>query len=121
MADELRLKVSKGEYERRIGVLDTKIAAIDALLGEYRTLQQDATKVLGDGDSNLNKLKESVNKNIKAVEGQRQLLQESRAMLNKQMEQLGILSQNVDTMFSEGAQAAKNLFDTVKIVGDLVN
>ncbi|MBR0198441.1 MAG: hypothetical protein IJQ34_09960 [Kiritimatiellae bacterium] len=46
-----------------------KISAIETLLGEYRTLQQDATKVLGDGDSNLNQLRESVNKNIKAVEG----------------------------------------------------
>ena len=42
-------------------------------------------------------------------------------MLKKQMEQLGILSQNVDTMFKEGAQTAKTLFNTVKIVGDLVN
>ena len=121
MADELRLKVSQAEYVRRIGVLDTKIGAINTLLGEYQDLQRDATKVFGDGDSNLAKLRESVNSNIKAVMGQQEELKESRAMLEKQMQQLGILSQNVDTMFNEGAQTAKTLFNTVKIVGDLVN
>ena len=121
MADELRLKVSKGEYMRRIGVLDTKITAIETLLGEYRDLQRDATRVLGDGDSNLTALRNQVDVNIKSVTGQREELKESRAMLNKQMEQLGLLSQNVDTMFKEGAEAAKTMFKTVKIVGDLVN
>ena len=121
MADELRLKVSRTEYANRIGTLDSKITAIDTLIGEYQNLRTDATRVLGEGDSNLQKLWDSIETNMKAVQGQRQLLHDSREMLQKQMEALGILSTDVNTMFDNGLEAAKTMFNTIKTVGGLVN
>lgn len=121
MADGLRLKVSQAEYERRIGVLDSKISALGSLLTEYEQLEREADKVMGDGDNNLRKLKLTVEKNIKAVRGQQEMVKQSREMLQKQMNDLGMLSTNVENMFDEAMQTAKTAFNTIKIVGDLVD
>lgn len=121
VTDELRLKVSAAEYQKRIGLLDNKIRELNEVMGEYETLKKDAVKVLGDGDSNLQKMQDSVQKNINAVKGQMELLKESRQMLQRQMENLDELSGQVSKLFEESAETAKTAFNTVKIVGDLVN
>lgn len=121
VTDELRLKVSAAEYQQRIAMLDNKMAAMRDVLTDYRTLKNDAVKVFGEGDSNLQSLQNIVQQNIDAVQGQINLLQESRAMLQKQMDNLEQLSVNVGNMFDNAAATAKTAFNTVKIVGDLVN
>lgn len=121
MADELRLNVSAADYSERIALLDDKMSQLDGILGEYETLQRDSVRVLGDNDSNLEEMRASVQQNINAVNGQCQLLMESRQMLQNQMEKLEELSGNVQNMFQSTRELAKNSFNTVKIVGDLVN
>ena len=121
MADELRLKVSAADYSERIAQLDDKMNQLDSILGEYQTLQRDSVRVLGDEDSNLEEMRGTVQQNIDAVNGQMQLLAESREMLQNQMEKLEELSGNVTNMFQNARDLAKTSFDTVKIVGDLVN
>lgn len=121
MADELRLKVSAAEYTDRITMLDNKMDELEGILEEYEQLQRDSVRVLGEGDSNLDAMQESVRQNIKAVNGQWKLLGESREMLQKQNESLEELSGNVQNMFQNTMQTAKTAFNMVKIVGDLVN
>jgi len=120
MADALRLKVSTAEYLERIGILDSKINDMRTLLGEYEALKNDATKVLGENDSNLEKLKQSVQQNINAVNAQMTLLIESRGMLQRQMDGLGMLSTNTGNMIDQAMQTAKTAYNTIKIVGDMV-
>lgn len=121
MADELRLRVSASDYIERMNMLDDKIDQLDAILGEYETLQKDSVRVLGDNDSNLAEMRGTVQQNIDAVNGQMQMLAESREMLQKQMDQLNELSGNVTNLFEETRNLAKNSFRSVKIVSDLVN
>lgn len=121
MADGLRLKVSAAEYMQRIAMLDNKVSELRGILAEYQTLQNDAVKVLGDDDSNLGEMRASVQQNIDAVNGEIELLLESRTMLQQQMENLQELSGHVSNMFQEAKQTARTAFNTVKIVGDLVN
>lgn len=120
VTDELRLKVSAAEYQQRIAMLDNKMDAMRDVLTDYRALKNDAVKVFGEGDSNLQTLQNRVQQNIDAVQGQINLLQESRTMLQKQMDNLEQLSVNVGNMFDNAAATAKTAFNTVKIVGDLV-
>lgn len=119
-ADDLRLKVSITEYQQRIGILDSKINEMETLLREYEDLKRGADKVLGESDSNAEKLKNSVQANINAVKGQQNILKESRAMLQKQMEDLGISSQDITNLLSEADAAAKTAFNTIKAVGNMV-
>lgn len=120
MADELRLKVSATEYQTRLGQLDAKMHELEQIKVEYETLRQNAVQVLGDTDTNLEKLQATIDQNIKAVEGQYQMLKESRAMLEKQNEDLGMASTKVGTLLSESKDLAKNAFQTIKIIGDIV-
>lgn len=121
MADELRLKVSQSEYQTRLAQLDSKMQELEGIRGEYEELRMSANRVLGDSDTNLEKLQATVEKNIKAVEGQHQMLLESRQMLEKQNEQLGITSSNVSDLLQQTMETAKTAFNTIKIVGDMVN
>ena len=77
--------------------------------------------MLGEDDSNLGEMRLSVQQNVNAVNGEIELLLESRAMLQQQMENMEELSANVTNMFQEAKQTAKTAFNTVKIVGDLVD
>lgn len=120
MADELRLKVSAAEYSQSLSVLDGKIAQLETLLIEYKQLELDADHVFGEGDSNLSQLKQNVEKNIKAVEGQREMLLKSRQELEKQNEQLGIQSNSIQQLLTQAGETAKTAFNTIKLVGDMV-
>lgn len=117
--DELRLKVSAEEYIRRIGILDAKISELGGILTEYEAARNEATQVLGDDDANLKKMQEAITKNIKAVEGQQKLLKEQRDLLQKQMDSLGMLTTHVGEMVQEGIDTAKNLYQTIKTVGEI--
>ena len=119
--DSLELKVSESEYQSRIGQLDSKINELRVILGEYEALKNDAVKVFGDDDQNLAAIQAQVQNNINAVQGQMNTLAEARQMLQKQEEELGLLGQNIGTVINEAGQTAKNAFQAIKTVGDLVN
>jgi len=120
MADELRLKVTQSEYQTRLAQLDSKMSELEAIRGEYETLRLQATRVLGDSDTNLEKLQATVQQNIQAVEGQHQMLNESRQMLEKQNEELGMTSTAVSELLQQTMETAKTALKTIKIVGDIV-
>lgn len=120
MADELRLKVTASEYQTRLGQLDSKMAELETIRGEYEQLRLSATRILGDTDTNLEKLQATVQQNIKAVEGQHQMLNESRQMLEKQNEELGVASSSVGELLQQTMETAKTALHTIKLVGDIV-
>lgn len=120
MADDLRLKVTQSEYQTRLGTLDSKIAALETIYQEYAALKMESHKVLGEGDSNLQQLMDSVEKNMKAVSGQHEMLVKSREMLEKQNEQIGIKSSEISQLLTQAQETAKTAFNTIKIIGDMV-
>lgn len=119
VTDELRLKVSAQEYIRRIGILDAKISELGGILTEYQGLRNDAVRVLGDDDDNVRKMQANIDVNIKAVQGQQNLLKQQRDLLQQQMDNLGMLTSSVTEMFQEGVDTAKNLYQTIKTVGEI--
>ena len=95
MADELRLKVSQADYQQKMQTLANKMTELETIYGEYNRLKMQANRVFGDGDSNLEQLMATVDKNIEAVGKQHAMLKESWDMLNKQNEELGIASTQI--------------------------
>lgn len=67
MADDLRLKVSQADYQQKMQVLQSKMAELETIYGEYSRLKMQANRVLGDGDTNLQQLMDAVQKNMDAV------------------------------------------------------
>ncbi len=119
MADELRLKVSQSDYQQKLSVLDTKIGELETIYREYAQLKMDAHKVLGDGDSNLNTLMETVQKNMDAVGSQHAMLVESRAMLEKQNESLGMTSSSVGDLLKATGETISSAASVFKTLSDL--
>ena len=119
MADELRLRVSQSDYQQKLSVLDSKFAELESIYKEYAQLKMDAHKVLGDGDSNLNTLMDTVQKNMDAVGSQHAMLVESRAMLEKQNEALGMTSASVGDLFKATAETITSAASVFKTLSDL--
>lgn len=121
MADDLRLKVSYGDYDKQCSVLQEKMSTLEAIAQEYTQLQMDAHKVFGDGDTNLEQLRANVQKNIEAVNAQHEMLAKSWQMLQQQSEQLSQQTDAIGSLLDQAGQTAKTAFNTIKIIGDMVN
>ena len=119
--DSLELKVSESEYDSKIGQLDSKMNELQTILSDYKTLKDDAVKVFGEDDQNLAAIQKQVQNNIDVVQGQYNMLKEARDMLQKQREELNTLGTNIGQTIDEAVQTAKGAFNTIKIIGDLVN
>ena len=117
--DALELKVSGSEYASRMSLLDTQIGKLQTILTEYQALKNDANKVFGDDDQNITAMKSQVEANINAVQGQINMLNEARAMLKRQEEELDVFGGTVDTMIQEGVSTAKSAFRAIKAVNDV--
>jgi len=119
MADELRLKVSQADYQQRRSALDSKIKELEGIYNEYAQLKLDAHKVLGDGDSNLQALMDTVQKNMDAVGSQHAALVENLKMLDKQEEELGMTSSSIGELFKATGEAIGNAASVFKTLSDL--
>ena len=120
MADELRLKGSQADYQQKLAALDSKIAELEAIYHDYAQLKLDANKVLGDDDTNLQELMNSVQQNMDDVGRQHAMLMESRAMLEKQNEALGMTSSNIGELFKATAETIGTAAETFKTLSDLM-
>ena len=109
MADDLRLKVSQADYQQKMQVLQSKMAELETIYGEYSRLKMQANRVLGDGDTNLQQLMDAVQK----------MLKESWDMLNKQNEELGITTTQVGDLFKSAADLIGAAANTFKTLSDL--
>lgn len=119
MADELRLKVSQSDYQQKLAALDSKISELESIYHDYAQLKLDANRVLGDGDTNLTELMNAVQKNMDAVGSQHAMLMESRAMLEKQNEALGMTSSSIGELFKTTAETIGNAASVFKTLSDL--
>ena len=119
MADDLRLKVSQADYQQKMQVLQSKMAELETIYGEYSRLKMQANRVLGDGYTNLQQLMDAVQKNMDAVGKQHAMLKESWDMLNKQNEELGITTTQVGDLFKSAADLIGAAANTFKTLSDL--
>lgn len=117
--DELQLKVSASDYESKIGELDNKMDNLNSILQEYQTLKDDAKRVFGEDDDNLRAIQDQVQTNINAVQGQYNLLKETRDMLQKQHDELGLLGQNIAQTIEDGVQTAKSAYSAIKAIKEI--
>lgn len=119
MADELRLKVSQTDYQQRKSTLEAKISDLEGIYHEYAQLKLEANKVLGDGDSNLQTLMDTVQKNMDAVGSQHAALVENLKMLQKQEEELGMTSSSIGELLKSTGEAIGNAASVFKTLSDL--
>lgn len=119
MADELRLKVSAVEYSQKLQVLQSKMAELETIYGEYSRLKMQANRVIGDSDSNIEQLRSAIDKNMEAVGKQHAALQQSWTELNKQNEQLGITSTQVSELLKAATETIGAAANTFKTMSDL--
>lgn len=119
MADELRLKVSQADYQQKMATLQSKMTELESIYGDYSRLKMQANRVLGEGDSNTQDLVAAVEKNMEAVGKQHAALKESWDMLNKQNEELGMVTSQVSDKLKEAADAIQEAANTFKTLSNM--
>ena len=119
--DALELNVPASTYDTQIGLLDSDISALEGVLSEYQQLKNDATMVFGEDDPSLETMKNAVQNNIDAVQGQLNMLKENRAMLQKQRDALTNFGSDVANALETGVNTAKQTFQAMKTVSELIH
>lgn len=119
--DALELNVPASTYDTQIGLLDSDISALEGVLSEYQQLKNDATMVFGEDDPSLETMKNAVQNNIDAVQGQLNMLKENRAMLQKQRDALTNFGSDVANALETGVNTAKQAFQAMKTVSELIH
>lgn len=119
MADELRLKVSYADYEQKKSVLQSKMGELEDIYQAYSELKLQAYRVLGDEDSNVERLRATVDKNMEAVGKQHAALKENWDMLSKQEEELSEMTSQIGKSLEEAAKAIQNAANTFKTMSDM--
>lgn len=119
MADELRLKTSSADYAQKMAALQQKMNELESIYGEYNKLKLQANRVIGEGDSNTEQLKATIDKNMEAIGKQHAALKENWDMLNKQNEQLGITSTQISELLKAAGEVIGAAANTFKTLSDM--
>lgn len=119
MADELRLKASATDYQTKMQDLQNKMDELENIYKEYSDLKLEAYRVVGEGDSNLEQLKATIDKNMEAVGRQHAALKQTWEKLNKQNEELGILTSDIGKLLQDASDKIGQAANTFKTMSDM--
>lgn len=103
---EVRLKVSKSAYEEKINRLNNYLNRLDATITSYEKAKNDLDSFMDGSDDNYNKMRESVETNIKTVRKAREMTVASIDMLKQTLSQMEDFGSNLGNMITSGTEAA---------------
>lgn len=114
------LKVNRNDYEAQIIMLQGYLGQLDAKVTDYESLRNDMTRFIDGNDDTYEKLRESVENNIKVVRKAREMCDNSIKMLKETLdsfEQFGQEASNLlDNAIQTGASAANAAIEAMHLM-----
>ena len=115
-AGSLNLKVSKADFEQRIEVIAQKISNLDSVIQQYREAKANLDQFVEEGDSTYEQWIERIDANVTACGKAKAALMESKASLEKTVEQMeGMSGQLRETIASATEEAKSTVEAAIKI------
>ena len=119
MAVGLVLKVSASDYEQKMQILSSKMNELETIYGEYNKLKMQANRVIGENDSNTEKLKAAIDANMEAISKQHAALKNAWEMLNQQNQSLGLTTVQLGTLLDTAKETIVAAANTFQALADL--
>jgi methyl-accepting chemotaxis protein len=108
MADglSLNLKVSKDDFQARVDAANTGMGKLMDVIERYEQAKDNLDQFMEEGDSNYYEMVDRIDINIKAAKKTYAALQETKATLEKTIQQMEGMSGNVKDVLEDAKEAA---------------
>lgn len=110
MANDFELLVSKEKFDNRVETLQNNLTLLQGYAARYEDLKNEAHRVFGDDDENLNKAKRLVEENLKRVRNAIAATEEAIRTLNATSEKFEETTENVGQALEDAIGIAATLF-----------
>ncbi len=114
-------KISQQEYYNQIVTLQKYLAQLDMKITQYESLRNNMSKFIDGRDDNYEKLRESVETNIKMVRKAREMTDASIKMLQETLQQAEDFGGEMGQVISTAADLAKTTFRGAVEAINLIN
>jgi chromosome segregation ATPase len=108
MAD-FELYVSKEKFTSEIGQLESRLSALNSLLGDYQALKDRATKVWGSEDENLAKAQATCQSAIDVVRKKIEETQQSKDALTQVLQTAETIQRDMGSKLDDAQQVINSL------------
>lgn len=106
---QLNLRVGKSDFENKIATVDEKMAKLESVIERYGDAKKNLSQFVQEGDSNYYAWCDRIDTNVDACKRAYASLKETRAMLQKTVDQMEGVSSQIKSTIESGTDAAKNV------------
>ena len=117
---QANLKVDKQTFENKIADIERKIAALDDVISRYRTAKTNLDQFVKPEDSSYEEWVKRIDENINACGKAKAALNESKATLQKTVDQMDNLNKEIQETVSSATEAAKSSIDAAIKIAPLL-
>ncbi len=104
----LNLKVSKGDFERRMQVIEMRMDALNDVVARYRQAKANLDQFIESGDDNYQSMCERIDVNVDAAGRAYAALKQIHAEMSKTVSQMDEMSSKVKETITSATEATKS-------------
>ena len=101
----LNLKVSKGDFENRIQIIEVRMAVLEDVINRYGTAKQNLDQFIESGDSNYEAMCQRIDANVTAAKKAHAALNETKLELQATVDKMEGMSDKVKGTIVEAVDA----------------
>lgn len=118
---EVRLVVSRESYQNQIELLQGYLNRLDNTISQYQQKETELDSFMTGDDDNYQKMRESVEQNIRTVQKAREMCDASIQMMRQTLQEMESFGENVGRTLDSAFDAAKSgittAFDVMNTLG----
>ena len=104
----LNLKVSKSDFERRLSVIETRMATLMDVINRYNTAKTNLDQFIENGDDNYQAMIDRIDQNVTAAKKAHAALGQLKMEMTKTVTQLDEMSSKVKETITSATEATKS-------------
>lgn len=101
----LNLKVSKGDFENRIQIIEVRMAVLEDVINRYGQAKQNLDQFIESGDSNYEAMCQRIDANVTAAKKAHAALNETKLELQATVDKMEGMSDKVKGTITEAVDA----------------
>ena len=107
----LNLRVSKSDFEQRIGIIEIRMQVLADVVGRYEDAKKNMNQFMDSDDSNYEAMCDNIDQYIANAKRAHGSLNETKMELIKTVEQMDGMSGQVKEVITSATEAAKSTLE----------
>ena len=116
----LNLRVSQSDFEQRINLIETRMAVLADVVGRYEDAKRNMDQFIESDDSNFDAMCANIDQYIANAKRAHASLNETKLELQRTVEQMGGMSDQVKETITSATDAAKSTLEATITVASIL-